>query len=366
MTKNNQTTPKGWTEKSFQDCFSVAKKLSGIKKSEYGISGKFPVIDQGQNFITAYSNDDKFVQDSLPSIVFGDHTRVIKYINFSYILGNDGTKVFSAKNGYNLRFLYYLLSGLEIPNTGYNRHFKYLENESFRLPLDIKEQQKIAEILGVVDEDIEKTEKVIEETEKLKRGLMRELLAKKDYKIGKFSDLVLIRNEKFDPKQNPSKKYIGLEHLGQNSGMLLNFGESSETQSLKSIFKKGDILFGKLRPYLRKYWKAEFDGVCTTEILVFEPKIETDSNFIFQLIQTDGFINASNSKSFGTKMPRTDWGIISKYRVCIPGPEERKEIGNILSSFDNKIEINKKLKDKLTSLKRGLMQDLLTGKVRTT
>ena len=154
--------------------------------------------------------------------------------------------------------------------------------------------------------------------------------------------------------------------MGQNSGMLLNFGESSETQSLKSIFKKGDILFGKLRPYLRKYWKAEFDGVCTTEILVFEPKIETDSNFIFQLIQTDGFINASNSKSFGTKMPRTDWGIISKYRVCIPGPEERKEIGNILSSFDNKIEINKKLKDKLTSLKRGLMQDLLTGKVRTT
>jgi len=229
----------------------------------------------------------------------------------------------------------------------------------------LKEQQKIAEILGAVDEDIAKTQELIDTTEKLKRGLMQELLNDSDnLKIFNFSELVDLRKQKLKPTKISEEKYIALEHLGQGTGRLLNIGHSSDTKSINSVFKKGDILFTKLRPYLRKYWKAEFDGICTAELLVFIPKLKSDTDFIFQLIQSDNFIQHSVSKSFGTKMPRTDWGIISSFEIPLPSPQRRQQIGEILSSIDEKISVNKKLKEKLITLKKGLMQDLLSGRVR--
>jgi|GEM_PF-3363620 len=230
----------------------------------------------------------------------------------------------------------------------------------------IKEQQKIAGILGTVDEDIAKTQEVIDATEKLKRGLMQQLLMDSDNLKGmSFSELVDLRKEKSRPEENNNEKYIALEHLGQGTGSLLSIGHSSDTKSVNSVFKKGDILFTKLRPYLRKYLKAEFDGICTSELLVFIPKLQSDTDFIFQLVQSDSFIQHSVAKSFGTKMPRTDWGIVSEFEIQIPPPKRRQQIGEILSAVDEKISVNKKLKEKLTLLKKGLMQDLLSGTVRT-
>ena len=252
------------------------------------------------------------------------------------------------------------LAGTSINNLK-NSH---IEDLKFLFPPK-PEQEKISEILGKVDEAIEKTGEVVYENRKLKKGLMQELLGKsKNLTRAKFSDLVRLKNEKFNPKENENRKYISLEYMEQDGGKLLGFGNSSETKSINSIFKKNDILFGKLRPYLRKYWKADFDGVCTGEIMVFEPKLKTDTDFVFQLVQTDGFIDNSISKSFGTKMPRTDWNIISEYKISIPPPKEREKIGEILSTIDEKITINKKLKEKLVQLKKGLMADLLSGKVR--
>jgi len=230
----------------------------------------------------------------------------------------------------------------------------------------IKEQQKIAGILVTVDEDIAKTQEVIDATEKLKRGLMQQLLMDSDNLKGmSFSELVDLRKEKSRPEENNNEKYIALEHLGQGTGSLLSIGHSSDTKSVNSVFKKGDILFTKLRPYLRKYLKAEFDGICTSELLVFIPKLQSDTDFIFQLVQSDSFIQHSVAKSFGTKMPRTDWGIVSEFEIQIPPPKRRQQIGEILSAVDEKISVNKKLKEKLTLLKKGLMQDLLSGTVRT-
>ncbi|MFA6251452.1 MAG: restriction endonuclease subunit S [Candidatus Paceibacterota bacterium] len=251
------------------------------------------------------------------------------------------------------------LAGTSINNLK-NSH---IEDLKFLFPPK-PEQEKIAEILSSVDEDIEKTEKVIKKTEKLKNGLFKSLLNEcKNTKEVNFSELVKLRNEKFRGLDN--KKYVSLEHIEQGTGRLLGFGDSEETKSINSVFSINNILFGKLRPYLRKYWKADFEGVCTGEILVFEPILESDIDFIFQLIQTDEFINHSVSESFGTKMPRTDWNIISNFQIKVPPQKEREKIGEILSAVDEKILVNKKLKEKLTQLKKGLMSDLLSGEVRT-
>ncbi len=167
--------PENWQVKSFNDCFDVASKLQGLKKSDYKEQGRYPIIDQAQSFITGYTDSNDLLQEKIPTIIFGDHTRILKYIDFPYVLGNDGTKIIWAKKENDPKFLFYSLLKLDIPNTGYNRHFKYLEQAIFAVPKK-PEQEKITEILSSVDEKITVNKKLKEKLIQLKKGLMSDLL----------------------------------------------------------------------------------------------------------------------------------------------------------------------------------------------
>ena len=107
-------------------------------------------------------------------IVFGDHTRNVKFINEDFIIGADGTKLLVAKTG-STEFFFNLLSGVRIPNTGYNRHFKFLQNLSFLLP-PLSEQGRIVSILSTVDRVIVGKERLLEAKKTRKRALMQKLL----------------------------------------------------------------------------------------------------------------------------------------------------------------------------------------------
>ncbi|PGH84097.1 hypothetical protein CN899_12190 [Bacillus thuringiensis] len=177
----------------------------------------------------------------------------------------------------------------------------------------------------------------------------------------KIGDLTTLRKEKFDPKTKDVEKYIGLEHIEQGTGRLNGYGYSSETTSMKSVFEKEDILFGKLRPYLRKYWYAQFKGVCATEILPLIANQNVDKRFLFYLLQQDKFIDFLDQKSFGTKMPRTSWNEIKEYECSVPSLlVEQQKIASILSSVDEAIEKTEAVMEKTEKVKQGLMQQLLT------
>jgi type I restriction enzyme, S subunit len=180
------------------------------------------------------------------------------------------------------------------------------------------------------------------------------------WQLKKLEDICEVRKGQFDPKKEPNTIYIGLEHIEQQTGRLLGTGDSSETTSIKSIFKTGDVLFGKLRPYLRKYWLATFDGVCATEILPLVTKKGIDSKFLFYIIQQDKFINYLDQKSYGTKMPRTSWKEMAEYNIMIPPLSEQRKIAAILSSVDEAIEKTEAIIEQTEKVKKGLMQQLLT------
>lgn len=181
-----------------------------------------------------------------------------------------------------------------------------------------------------------------------------------EWSIGKLNDICQVRSEKYNPVNNLEKDYIALEHIEQGIGRINRIGKSTETTSMKSIFQKGDILFGKLRPYLRKYWYAEFDGVCATEILPLITNKKCDSRFCYYIIQQDNFIEYVDKGSFGTKMPRTSWNEMKEFLIPIPSLKEQEKISSILSSVDEQIEITDNLIEKTKELKKGLMQRLLT------
>lgn len=183
------------------------------------------------------------------------------------------------------------------------------------------------------------------------------------WKKYELKDIVEISSKKFNPlKDSAVKKCIELEHLSQDTGQILGFVNSSEQKSIKNEFQKGQILFGKLRPYLKKFYKAEFDGVCSSEIWVLQGK-KVSNDFLLYLIQTNKFVQIANTTS-GTKMPRADWEFMSENLFCIPPLKEQEKIAEILSTWDRAINLTAELIKSKKEFKKGLVQNLLTTKIR--
>ncbi len=170
-----------WEVKTFADVFTkIPVKNYQIKSSAYLESGAYPVIDQGKKKIVAYTNETDKLFSCPPNgvIVFGDHTRELKYINFDFVIGADGTQVLATKEDNLALFLYYSLLSRTVPNTGYNRHFKYLIEMEFAIPL-LSEQKAIAQILSDMDLEIEALEKKLHKYKLIKEGMMEKLLSGK-------------------------------------------------------------------------------------------------------------------------------------------------------------------------------------------
>lgn len=134
-------------ENIFRDSTSNFTK---VKKEDYITTGKFPIVDQGQSFIGGYTDDEKLVvKENLPVIVFGDHTKVFKYIDFPFTIGADGVKVLTLKNDeYNVLYYYFFLKSISIVDKGYSRHFKYLKEKKLPVPDWVPDQFHIANLLS--------------------------------------------------------------------------------------------------------------------------------------------------------------------------------------------------------------------------
>ncbi|MBI9981964.1 restriction endonuclease subunit S [Escherichia coli] len=168
-----------WVYLTFDNAFIVAnKKSTQVKSSDYLQSGSIPIIDQGQSRIAGYCNNLEVYSD-VPVIVFGDHTRCVKWIEFVFCPGADGTQVIKTSKILEPKLGYYLLSNTDIPNLGYSRHMRELKDKDFRLPLDIKEQQKIAAVLSAADAEISTLEKKLACLKDEKKALMQQLLTGK-------------------------------------------------------------------------------------------------------------------------------------------------------------------------------------------
>lgn len=160
-----------------------------------------------------------------------------------------------------------------------------------------------------------------------------------DWRIGSLGDLVRESVDRIDPNQEGGafSHYVGLEHIEQGTGRLSGLGRIADVVSQKSVFLSGDILFGKLRPNLRKVARPDFDGVCSTDIVVFRVKDGADADFAFQLLQSDPLVDHAVATAAGTKMPRTHARSILSFAVALPPLNEQRRIAEVLSSVDKAI-----------------------------
>ena len=162
--------------KSFDEVFEDVTKLGvKIKTDEYHPIGKYQIIDQGQETVAGYSDLEDGVFENVPAIVFGDHTRIVKYVDQPFFLGADGVKVLRSRfKDANYRYLYYALKSVKIPNTGYNRHFKWLKEAKIYYP-NSEEQSKIVLILDEISSVIEHRQRQLQKLDELVKARFIEL-----------------------------------------------------------------------------------------------------------------------------------------------------------------------------------------------
>lgn len=208
----------------------------------------------------------------------------------------------------------------------------------FLIPLPpLPEQRAIASALADVDALLASLEELLTKKRQLKQGAMQELLTGRtrlegfegEWEEVRLGDVCIPSKRRVIPQNLINElPCIELEHLESGSGRLLGTTNSYEVASQKAFFETNDVLFGKLRPYLRKYWLARFNGICSTEIWALNVTTQAIPEFVFYIVQTDSVIEAAN-QSTGTKMPRAEWSILSNCPVSLPPLPEQQAIASL-------------------------------------
>lgn len=176
--------------------FSLAVKdatseYSKLQKSEYLEQGRFPIVDQGQQKFGGYTDDESVVSlDGCPAIVFGDHTRIFKFIDEPFCLGADGAKVLEPKAELDKKFLFYYLSSLNIESAGYSRHFKFLKENVVPVP-PLPEQKRIAAILDKADAIRRKRQQAIQLADDFLRAVFLDMFGDPGANPKGFNEAVL-------------------------------------------------------------------------------------------------------------------------------------------------------------------------------
>lgn len=165
----------GWEIISFDDSIEQVKYTPKITTSDYQKTGIYPIISQEEEYISGYwSNESDVFKPSRPLVVFGDHTRVLKYIDFNFVLGADGIKILQPIDKLNAKFFLYFLKSCKIPSLGYSRHYKLLRELNVPIP-PLPEQQKIVEELDCLSNMIELKKKQLKTYDKLAQAIFYDM-----------------------------------------------------------------------------------------------------------------------------------------------------------------------------------------------
>lgn len=179
-----------------------------------------------------------------------------------------------------------------------------------------------------------------------------------------FSDISNRVQDVAAPSAKGGRLYLGLEHLAQGYPALVGRGKESDVCSGKAEFRKGDVLFGKLRPYLRKSMLVREDGICSTDILVFRADERCLPEYLCLLTHTDEFVGHAKATTSGVQHPRTSWSALKEFRLHLPPVPEQRKIASVLSVVQRAIEQQERLIGLTTELKKSLMHKVFTEGLR--
>ncbi|MBP8674744.1 MAG: restriction endonuclease subunit S [Acetomicrobium sp.] len=361
--------PEDWRVVAFSEAvlnerFGVGK----VRQQEYQKAGRFPIVDQGQKLIAGYWDRlEDVYQGPLPVIIFGDHSRVFKFVDFPFVCGADGTKILVPDiSKFFPAFLYFALTRLEIPNRGYNRHFSLLREQRLPCP-PLPEQRAIAHVLRTVQRAKEATERVIQATQELKKSLMYYLftygsvpieeaekvplketeigLVPEHWEVVRLGEVATVKYGKARPKTQGNVPVIGSGGIyGWTATSLVDF-------PTLVIGRKGTA---------GEVWLVECPCWPSDTTFYLDWKKRVNVRFLFNYLHS----NKPSGEHAKTTLPSLQRHDVEALLIPFPPLLEQGEICLILRAVDKKLQAEEARKQALEALFKSLLNNLMTGKIR--
>ena len=355
----------------FEDCTSLGTK---IPKEDYLQNGKHIIIDQGKNFIAGYTNMEEGLFYNVPAIVFGDHTRVIKYVDTPFFLGADGVKLLKAKIAkVNYKYLYYALKNVRIPDTGYNRHFKWLKQAKINFPI-LEIQDKIVMILDKISLIIKDRKDEISLLDEIIKARFVEMFGNPEINSMKWNEQPLsekldvlggyaFKSEQFDEEQGIPVLRIGNVNAGYFKSVNMVYWKEDESLERYAIYP-GDLVMS----LTGTVGKDDYGNVCilgsdyekyylNQRNAKLEIKNGLDKVYLSQLLKFEGIKKKLTGISRGVRQANIANKDILNLVVPIPPTELQNQFAEFVKQVDkSKIAVQKAL-DEAQTLFDSLMQE---------
>ena len=378
-----------WTVSTVEWCLDNLD-LRGVPKvpaRDYRPSGRYPIVDQGQELISGWTDDNEgLISTQLPVVVFGDHTRRFKYIDFPFVRGADGTQLMRPKPDINPLFFYYACRAVDLPSRGYNRHFTVLKGKEIPVPA-IHDQATIAEVLRKIDEALASQNDLLAWSKKAKKSAMRKLFScglrgevQKETEIGPVPESWDVKSisELCDIKSGGTPRKSATEFWGGDipwvSGkdlkapMLNDALDHITTVGVQSggiLAPAGSVLVLVRGMGLAKDLPVSWISrpmAFNQDVKALIPLGADSGAFLRSAIyagkerllsrtvtSAHGTMTLSLSDVEGLKIPYSN------------DPDEVEEIVHILDTFDRKIDLHHKMRAVLSELFKSLLHELMAG-----
>jgi len=383
--------PEGWVETSIREMIALVIDNRGRNPKSYSLKG-IPVIDNylivGERKINLlnikrYINDNtystfirKHIQknDVLMTLVGNGYGNVaLAPKEKSVIIQNTvGLRCNSLNDSlflfYNLCYQKNVIKKLDIGAAQPSIKVGNLLDVVLRVP-KLPEQKAIANILTALDKKIALLQAQNQTLETLAQTIFKQWFventvldgeSKSIVKLGMFAENITNSVKPID--FSTEVKYIGLEHIERKNIGLSKNGTGSNVKSNKYKFSEGDILFGKLRPYFHKVCFAPYDGICSTDILVIRPKKQQYFGLCLFAFNQKEVVEYAKRGSEGTRMPRTNWKMLSQYLIKLPNDTTIKKFNSFVVPLIQKIKLNLSEVETLTKTRNTLLPKLMSGK----
>jgi len=352
------------------------KKFTKIKKEIYLNDGQYKIVDQGKEFICGYTNNKKLVNfEDIPIIIFGDHTKVFKFIDFPLAIGADGVKVLTVDSKIaDTKYVYYYLKSIYLHDAGYSRHFKYLKVKKIPLPKTLDEQIKIANLLTQVEALIAKREESIELLDELLRSSFLDMFGtydKLDYRLEELcSEIVDCPHS--TPKYSDNKTEFSCLRTSEFSNGQIDYSSMkyvNEEEYLKRVKrlvpKFGDVLYAREGSYGDAVRVPKKSLICLGQrTMLFRPKIEIcNSIFLWALVRSDMVFRQAKKKNKGATVGRVNVKDIKNFKVFLPPKPLQDKFATIVQQVEESKEKYYDSLDELRDLFGSLSQKGFRGEL---
>ncbi|MFI3166655.1 MAG: restriction endonuclease subunit S [Bacillota bacterium] len=359
---------------SFETVLEDSTKFgTKIPKERYLSVGLYPIIDQGKEYIAGYTNSDNGLFENIPAIIFGDHTRTLKYIDFPCYLGADGVKLLTVRNyDFDCKYLYYFLKNVKIIDAGYNRHYKWLKE--VMIPVEAKERQKrIATELDKITDLISKRKSQLEKLDLLIKSKFTEMfgapiLNVKQWKIVCVEDVVsvfvgiVIKPSLYYSSTNSGIKAFRSLNVGEmnvENKDWVYFTEESNKLNKKTILEENDVLIVRTgAPGRACVVKEPYVGCNAIDVIIARAQIErvnpyylcAFTNFDHGKLQINDGIGGAAQQHFNV-------GKYKKINLYLPPIELQNQFAEYVARVEQTKEKMQAGLEQLETLYKARMQE---------